>query len=177
MPERMSDILWDAEHEDEEVETGKARKGYHDWEAGAPHDPNHQAPFEYITNIPHWRRRITASLWHLIALYGCLTFLAVVFIVVFTILTMRLHSAASRVDPGIPISFNASESLVPVVTVYSTVDGSTVTIEELATRTVEERITAPSSTMVVAKQVHITKVVFYTSPPIVMTTWVDARKN
>lgn len=129
MPERMSDILWDAEHEDE-AETGKAEKDYHDWEAGALHAPNHQAPFEYIPNIPHWRRRITASLWHLIALYGCLAFLAVVFIIVFTVLTMRLHSAANRVDPGIPISFNVSGSVVPIVTVYSTVDGSTVSKED-----------------------------------------------
>ncbi|KAE9970652.1 hypothetical protein EG328_006136 [Venturia inaequalis] len=169
-------ILYDVNLRDEKTETRKA-KGYHGWEAGAPHDPNHQAPFEYIPNMPHWRRRITASLWYMVALHGCLALLAMAIIVLITVFTAKVDSAASRTESGIPISFNASENVVPVITVISMVNGSSFTFEELATRIVETTTTSSASAAVVTKQLDATKVAFYTPPPTTITTAVRAKRN
>lgn len=117
-PEKMTDTLFDVNLDDEKPAAGKTKgKGYHDWEAGAPHDRNHDASFECMPNISHWRQRITAPLWRMVVLYSCLAILVVVIIVLAAVLTARLHGAASKMELGISGSFNASESVVLTVTV------------------------------------------------------------
>jgi hypothetical protein len=170
-------ILYDVDLKDEKQEGRNSRTGggYHDWEAGAPHDPNHRAPPQPIPATPFRRRRVNVSLWYIIALYCSVTFLSSIIIALVVVIFTRLHSSAHDSTLGTVLIFNASSN--PTITVYSSVNRSMHATTGLTTTTINITSTVSASTMTMSKLSYrptVTKVVFHTPPPVTSTKWVDA---
>jgi hypothetical protein len=84
----------DLTDEKEKPRQSKTGKGYRNYEAGAPYDPNHTALPRRIETSPPRQRRVDASLWHLIALYCSVVFLGAIIVALLVVSLTRAHSAA-----------------------------------------------------------------------------------
>lgn len=179
MNQTPGDTMYDIEREDKKLQSKNTRRkrGYHDWEAGAPQDPNHTGPTQHFSDVRYWRRRVDIYHWHLTALYGSITVLVVIILALITVITIRLHLAVHSSIPGTPLPFDASQHVISTITVCPTIDEPVRVTARMTTRTIDSTYTASASTQtltVISTRPETTKVVFYTPPPVTMTTWVDA---
>lgn len=137
--------------------------GYHDWEAGAPHDSNHTTVPPPVAAAPQ-RRRVDLSLWHVIFLYDSVVFLGTTVIALIVVMANHLNCAAQSSLAEIPLTVNASTtttvSVAPLESLQSTRDITTTAITTSTTTTVTSSSSQP------------TKVPISTVTPTAPTVWV-----
>jgi hypothetical protein len=154
----------DLTDEKENPRQSKTAKGYHDWEAGAPHDPNHTAIPERIEASPPQRRRVDVSLWHLIALHCSVVFLGAIIVALVVVILTRGHSATHSNTPGTLLTFDASLNTTVTVT----------HIEPLYSSANKSMQLTASSTTSTDRVTQITTTSTITQPPVIVTEEVGA---